>query len=58
LLRVTIGGKTESFDLTPARTPPLSEFDCAGSKWQHFARADGSSFENAAACIASAKDGQ
>ena len=55
LIRATIGGKTQSFDLTPARTPPLNEFDCSGAKWQHFARADGTSFENAGACIAYAK---
>ena len=58
LLRATIGGKTQSFDLTPARTPPLSEVDCAGTKWQHFARPDGTSFENAAACITYANDKQ
>jgi hypothetical protein len=55
LLRATIGGKPRSFKLTPARTPPLSEFDCAGTKWQHFARSNGTSFENASACIAYAK---
>jgi len=58
LLSATIGGKNQRFDLIPARTPPLSEFDCTRSKWQHFARADGTSFENAAACIAYAKDTQ
>ena len=57
-LRATISGKTQIFDLPPARTPPLSEFDCAGAKSQHFARTNGTSFENAAACIASARDGQ
>ena len=56
LLRATISGKTQIFDLPPARTPPLSEFDCAGAKWQHFARTNGTSFETAVACIAYARD--
>jgi hypothetical protein len=52
LVRARIGGKIQSFDLTPARTPPLGESDCTGSQWQHFARGDGTPFENAAACSA------
>ena len=46
----------------PTRSPGDSlqhiQFDCAGTKWQHFARADRTSFENAAAYIAYAKDSQ
>jgi hypothetical protein len=30
LLSATIGGKTQTYDLTPARAIPLSEFDCNG----------------------------
>ena len=56
LLSATIGGKTQTYDLTPARTVPLSEFDCNGIKWRHFARADGTSFVSPAACAAYAKE--
>ena len=56
LLSATIAGKTQTYDLTPARTVPLSEFDCARTKWQHFARADGTTFADAAACIEYAED--
>lgn len=55
LLRATIRRRIQNFDLTPARTPPLDEFDCAGTKWRRFARADGTSFDNAAGCIAYTK---
>lgn len=55
LLSATIGGKTQTYDLTPARTIPLSEFDCNGIKWQHFVRADGTSFASPANCVAYAK---
>jgi hypothetical protein len=58
LLSATLGGKTQTYDLTPASTVPLSEFDCNGIKWQHFARADGTSFADPAACAAYAKESE
>lgn len=58
LLSTTIGGKTQSFNLTPARTVPLSEFDCMRTKWQHFARADGSSFASAEDCTSYALENE
>jgi hypothetical protein len=58
LLSATIAGKTQTYNLTPARTVPLSKFDCARNKWQHFARADGTPFSDAAACIAYTDDGE
>jgi hypothetical protein len=51
LLRATIHGKTQSYQLTPARIEPASEDDCDGPGWQHFSRADGSSFGSIADCI-------
>ena len=39
----------------PHELPHCSELDCAGTKWRHFAPADGTSFDNAAACIAYTK---
>jgi hypothetical protein len=51
LLSTTIGGKTQTYQLTPARTTPLSKEDCDGSSWQHFARADGTAFGDMADCI-------
>ena len=38
LLRATIHGKTQSYQLTPARTVPLSEWDCEGPGWRHYPR--------------------
>jgi hypothetical protein len=51
LLRATIRGKTQSYQLAPARTVPLSEFDCSGPGSRHYARSDGSSFRSVADCI-------
>jgi hypothetical protein len=51
LLKTIIGGKPRSYQLTPARTVPWSPWDCVGVGWRHFARADGSSFRNQAACV-------
>ena len=50
LLKTTIDGKTRSYQLKPARTPPLSEDDCGGAGWQHFVRADGTVFASLADC--------
>jgi hypothetical protein len=51
LLSTTLNGKTQRYRLAPARTVPYSgRFDCGGVGWQHFVRADGSPFDNHAAC--------
>jgi len=51
LLRATIHGQMRSFQLTPARTIPLSDWDCQGPGWKHFVRADGIAFRDQADCI-------
>jgi hypothetical protein len=58
LLRATIQGKTQSYQLTPARTVPLSEWDCRGPGWRHFSRADGASFSGIADCIGYSSNGK
>lgn len=52
LLRATINGHTSTYDLPPARTTPLGEFDCKGPGWSHYVRADGTSFRSQAECVA------
>lgn len=51
LLRATLGGKTRTFQLTPARTAPLFEPDCEGPGWRHYVRADGTPFASEADCV-------
>lgn len=51
LLKATIDGKTQDYHLTPARTVPLSDYDCNRAGWQHFSRADGKSFASLADCV-------
>jgi hypothetical protein len=51
LLRSTIGGTTRTYQLTPARTMPLSDEECSGPGWQHFVRPDGTAFTNMRDCI-------
>jgi hypothetical protein len=52
LLRATISGKTQRYQLTAARTVPLGDSDCRGPGWRHYSRFDGSSFRSMADCIA------
>ncbi len=52
LLSTTFGGHTRVYSLTPAKTVPLSEFDCNGSGWRHFVHDDGTAFASPADCIA------
>jgi hypothetical protein len=52
LLRSTIAGQTRTYDLPPARTVPLSEFDCQGPGWRHFVHLDGTPFHGEADCLA------
>jgi len=58
LLKATIDRKVQSFDLTPARTVPLSEFDCKGDGWQHYSSSDGSSFQDLSDCVAYSSKGR
>jgi hypothetical protein len=51
LLRATIRGKTQDYQLTPARTIPLSDWDCKGPGWQHFVHPNGAAFRDQADCI-------
>jgi hypothetical protein len=51
LLRSTIHGKMTSYQLSPARTIPLSDSDCNGPGWQHYSRADGNAFSSLQDCI-------
>jgi hypothetical protein len=51
LLSAVIDGRTHTFLLKPARTIPLSDADCDGPGWQHFARLDGTGFANQSACV-------
>ena len=51
LLSATIQGQTQNYQLTPARTIPLSTGDCRGDGWRHFVRADGAAFRDAADCV-------
>jgi hypothetical protein len=51
LLSASIAGKTTSYELTPARTAPLSAFDCEGPGWKHYVRGNGSGFGSAADCV-------
>ena len=50
LVRATIQGKTQSYQLTPARTVPLSDSDCKGAGWRHYLRADGAAFRSMGEC--------
>ena len=50
LLSATIHGKTQKFELKPARTVPFDGEECQGPGWHHFARSDGSLFESLADC--------
>ena len=52
LLRSTIGSRMRTWDLPPARTVPLSDYDCRGPGWQHFVRADGTPFQSESDCLA------
>jgi hypothetical protein len=58
LLRATIHGKSQSYQLAPARTVPLSEWDCGGPGWRHFSRADGARFSGIADCIGYLSNGK
>jgi hypothetical protein len=58
LLRAIIRGKTQTYQLTPARTVPLSGSDCSGPGWQHFSRADGTAFKDIADCVSYSPDGR
>ncbi|HWD98615.1 MAG TPA: hypothetical protein VG345_06250, partial [Bryobacteraceae bacterium] len=51
LLSATIGGVTTEYHLQPARIEPAGPGECGGRGWRHFARADGSRFENMADCV-------
>ena len=59
LLSSTIGGKAQTYQLTPAKTVPVSASDCGGiilgqdfgPRWQHYARADGTPFRDVAECV-------
>jgi hypothetical protein len=51
LLSDIINGQPHRYELVPAKTVPLSLWDCDGAGWQHFAHADGSSFTNHEACV-------
>ena len=51
LLKATIGGKTRTFELTSARTVPFGPDDCAGPRWRHFSRVDGTLFGSLADCL-------
>jgi hypothetical protein len=53
LLRSVINGRSRTYDLPPAKTVPLGEYDCEGSAWQHFVHGDGTPFRNRADCVAS-----
>jgi hypothetical protein len=55
LLRSTIHGRTRTYELPPARTVPLGEFDCSGTGWRHFVHADGTAFRSQAACVAASR---
>jgi hypothetical protein len=50
LVKSTLNGKTQSYQLKPARTGLLSEDDCGGPGWRHFSRADGTGFGSIADC--------
>jgi len=50
LVRSTIQGRTQSYQLTPARTVPLSGSDCSGAGWRHYVRADGAAFRSMGEC--------
>lgn len=50
LVRATIHGRSLSFQLTPARTAPLSAADCTSPGWRHYSRADGSLFSTETDC--------
>ncbi len=50
LLSATINGKTQSYQLRPAQTAPLTPDECEGPGWRHYARADGSSFTSQGDC--------
>lgn len=52
LLTAEIDGQPRNFQLKPARTIPLSDYDCDGPGWQHFARLNGTPFANRNACVA------
>jgi hypothetical protein len=50
LVRATIHGKAQSYQLTPARTVPLIDSDCSGAGWRHYVRADGAAFRSMNEC--------
>lgn len=52
LLSSTINGKTRTYELAPARTAALNQWDCRGPGWQHYARPDGTLFQSLADCMA------
>jgi hypothetical protein len=52
LLRSTLNRKTRAYDLHPARTVPLSDYDCRGHGWPHFVHANGAPFQDEADCTA------
>jgi hypothetical protein len=52
LLKATIKGKTQEYQLTPARIPPVADEECAEPHWRHFARKNGTPFQSAADCTA------
>jgi hypothetical protein len=55
LLSTTLAGKTTEYSLLPAKTTPLSDFDCNGLGWRHFVRSDGSAFVSWEDCIATVR---
>ena len=52
LLSATLHGKARNYQLTPARTVPLSGLDCSGAGWRHYVRADGGAFGSTGECAA------
>jgi hypothetical protein len=55
LLSTTIAGVTRIYSLRPAKTIPLSEFDCNDSGWRHFVHPDGSTFSDEFECRAAVR---
>ncbi|HEY2382867.1 MAG TPA: hypothetical protein VGK48_16955 [Terriglobia bacterium] len=51
LIRTTTNGQTRDYHVVPAHAVPLSSSDCDGYGWQHFVRADGSSFADHSSCV-------
>jgi hypothetical protein len=55
LLSTTLAGEMRAYSLQPARTVPVSELDCLGIGWQHFAHEDGSAFVTPTDCVEAAR---